>query len=143
MDKKVGDNVEFDLGMDYDELCKKIHIKGSVVARGLAEEMYVGKEDIGTVITVKVEDMPVYVVVENDAIQYYEPAQYVTSGLNLDDYDVIVVKQGYISAEFDEYASYCVMALTDGPTNQASEKLVFRQIHRPMYPYDDRELDEI
>ena len=46
-------------------------------------------------------------------------------------------------AEFDEYASYCVMALTDGPTNQASEKLVFRQIHRPMYPYDDRELDEI
>lgn len=46
-------------------------------------------------------------------------------------------------AEFDAYASYCVMALTDGPTNQASEKLVFRQIHRPMYPYDDRELDEI
>ncbi len=60
--------------------------------------MYVGKEDIGTVITVKVENMPVYVVVENDAIQYYEPAQYVTSGLNLDDYDVVVVKQGYISA---------------------------------------------
>ena len=143
MNKKVGDNVEFDLGMDYDELCQKIHIKGSVVAKGLAEEMYVGKEDIGTVITVKVENMPVYVVVENDAIQYYEPAQYATSGLNLDDYDVVVVKQGYISAEFDEYASYCVMALTDGPTNQASEKLVFRQIHRPMYPYDDRELDEI
>ena len=94
--------------MDYDELCQKIHIKGSVVAKGLAEEMYVGKEDIGTVITVKVENMPVYVVVENDAIQYYEPAQYVTSGLNLDDYDVVVVKQGYISAEFDEYASYCV-----------------------------------
>ncbi len=105
--------------------------------------MYVGKEVVGTVITVKVENMPVYVVVENDAIQYYEPAQYVTSGLNLDDYDVVVVKQGYISAEFDAYASYCVMALTDGPTNQASEKLVFRQIHRPMYPYDDRELDEI
>ena len=118
MNKKVGDNVEFDLGMDYDELCQKIHIKGSVVAKGLAEEMYVGKEDIGTVITVKVENMPY-------------------------DYDVVVVKQGYISAEFDAYASYCVMALTDGPTNQASEKLVFRQIHRPMYPYDDRELDEI
>lgn len=64
MNKKVGDNVEFDLGMDYDELCQKIHIKGSVVAKGLAEEMYVGKEDIGTVITVKVENMPVYVVVE-------------------------------------------------------------------------------
>ena len=42
MNKKVGDNVEFDLGMDYDELCQKIHIKGSVVAKGLAEEMYVG-----------------------------------------------------------------------------------------------------
>ena len=29
--------LEFDLGMDYDELCQKIHIKGSVVAKGLAE----------------------------------------------------------------------------------------------------------
>lgn len=29
-----------------------------------------------------------------------------------------------------------LMALTDGPTQQATEKLDFKQIKRPMFPYD-------
>ncbi len=33
------------------------------------------------------------------------------------------------------------MALTDGPTQQATEKLDFKQIQRPMFPYDELEYD--
>ena len=42
-----------------------------------------------------------------------------------------------------KYGDYCVMSLTQGPTYQKSEGLIFRQIMRPCFPYDDLELDEI
>lgn len=141
--KEVGEAVEFELGADLDELCKKVHVKGTIVARGLADSMYKGKEEIGTAITVKFDEVPVSVVVEFDAIQYVNWDQFESSGLDVEAYDVIVVKEGYISDDYEKHGALCVMSLTDGPTNQKSETLVFRRIMRPMFPYDDLELDEI
>ena len=141
--KKVGDAVEFDLGEDIDELSRKVHVKGHITAIGIGDALYENRKDIGTVITVKFDDLPISVVVEYDAIQYTDLIQYKFSQLNIEDYNVIVVKQGYISDDFSKYGEYCVMALTQGPTYQRSENLVFKRIMRPMFPYDDFELDEI
>lgn len=141
--KKIGDKVSFDLGEDIDDMSKKIHINGSVVAHGLASSLYIGREDIGSVITVQMDGYPIHVVVEYDAIQYCDLEQFKLSGLHIDDYDVVIVKEGYISDEYNKYGKYCIMSLTEGPTYQKSEKLVFRRIQRPMFPYDDLELDEI
>lgn len=141
--KEIGEAVEFNLGKDYDELCARVHIKGKIVAKGIGSKLYTDKKDIGTVITVKLDDAPVSVVVEFDAIQYVDLDQFELSGLNVDDYDVIVVKEGYISDDYEKYGKHCVMSLTDGPTNQKSENLVFRRIMRPMFPYDEFELEDI
>ena len=141
--KQVNDEVEFDLGADLDEMCKKVHVKGKIIAKGLADKAYAKREDIGTAITVKLNDAPVYVVIEYDAIQYVDLDQFECSGLDVKDYDVIVVKEGYISDDYNKYGDYCVMSLTQGPTYQKSEGLIFRQIMRPCFPYDDLELDEI
>ncbi len=141
--KKIGEQVSFDLGEDYDDMSRKVHIEGFVVAHGLASTLYIGREDIGSVITVQLKDKPIQVVVEYDAIQYTDLNQFNLSGLKEEDYDVFVVKEGYISDDYNKYGKYCVMSLTDGPTNQKSENLVFRRIQRPMFPYDDLELDEI
>ncbi|MCB7450229.1 MULTISPECIES: MlrC C-terminal domain-containing protein [Enterococcus] len=73
---------------------------------------------------------------QRESVSYTELDQFRISGVELSDYEVIVVKQGYISPAFDGYGEYCVMALTDGPTQQATEKLDFKQIKRPMFPYD-------
>lgn len=141
--KTVGENVSFDLGENLDELCKKIHIEGKVVAHGLTSSLYVGREDIGSAITVEIEEYPIHVIVEYDAIQYGDIEQIALSGLCVDDYDVIIVKEGYISDDYNRYGKYCVMSFTEGPTYQKTENLVFRRIQRPMFPYDDLELDEI
>lgn len=141
--KDVGEHVSFQVGMDYDELCKAVPVEGVIIAKGLAHDMYENKLDMGTAITVKLDNAPVSVVILNDAIQYIEPSQFALSGLDMSSYDVIVVKQGYISAEFEECGAYCVMSLTQGPTYQKSEMLEFKRIARPMWPYDDFELEDM
>lgn len=67
--------------------------------------------------------------------------QYACSGLNIHDYDVIIAKQGYVSDDFKKFGKLCIMSLTQGPTYQRSENLVFKRIMRPMFPYDDFELE--
>lgn len=84
----------------------------------MADKAYAKREDIGTAITVKFNDTPVCVVVEYDAIQYVDLDQFECSGLDVKDYDVIVVKEGYISDDYNKYGDYCVMSLTQGPTYQ-------------------------
>jgi len=141
--KTIGDPVEFQLGKNIHEMSRHILVKGRLVAEGIGSKEYRNKTDLGTVYTVKLDNYPISIIVEYDAIQYLEPEQYEESGLDLKDYDVIIVKQGYISEEFRTISPYCVMALTEGPTNQKTESLKFRLIPRPMYPYDDVEIDEI
>lgn len=140
-DKEVGTHVDFTLGADLDELCKSVEVHGTIVAKGIAHKLYEDRKDIGTAITVKFDDAPVSVIVEYDAIQYTDLDQYPCSHLNIDDYDVIIPKQGYISDDFKKYGKLCIMSLTQGPTYQRSEKLEFKRILRPMFPYDDFELD--
>lgn len=141
--KAVGDSVNFTLGKDYDELSEPVTVKGRLIAKGLGSKAYRKKTDIGAVYTVKFDDYPVSVIVEYDAIQYLMPEQYEESGLNMADYDVFVVKQGYISEEFRTICAHYCMALTPGPTYQRSERLEFKRIARPMWPYDEFEIDEI
>ena len=140
---EVGDAVEFTLGKNVHEYSKKVPIKGRLVAKGLGSKAYRNKTDIGTVYTVKMDDYPVSVIVEFDAIQYLMPEQFEESGLNIADYDVFIVKQGYISEEFRTISPYCIMALTEGPTNQRTENLTFKRIPRPMFPFDDVPIEEI
>ena len=143
INEEVGSFVQFTLGQDYGEMDKRVFIEGTIVAKGLTSTLYVGREDVGSCVTVQIKGTDIFVVVEYDAIQYGDLDQFESSGLNIQDYDVIVVKQGYISDDFNKYGKYCVMSLTDGPTNQRSEKIMFKRIQRPMFPYDDLELSEI
>ena len=128
---------------EFDELCKSVPIEGTMIAKGIPDEGYEHKKDMGTAITVRLDHAPVSVVILNDAIQFYEPEQYTRCGIVLKEYDVVVVKQGYISAEFAAYGDLCMMALTQGPTYQRSELLKFKQIYRPMWPYDDYDLEDM
>jgi len=56
------------------------------------------------------------------------------AGLDMDDYQVIVVKQGYLFAELRKLAKLAILALTPGATHQIVETLPFRRIVPPVYP---------
>ena len=52
----------------------------------------------------------------------------------MDDYQVIVVKQGYLFPQLRGLAKLSILALTPGATHQIIENLEYRKIVPPVYP---------
>jgi microcystin degradation protein MlrC len=78
-------------------------------------------------------------VIANKGDSFITVGHFNAAGLNMDDYDVIVVKQGYLFAELAALAKLHIMALTPGATYQLFHKLEFHHIPRPCYPFDQVE----
>ena len=57
-------------------------------------------------------------------------------GLCLDDYRVLVVKQGYLSPELNAATLYSCLALTPGHCSQDITRIKYKKIRRPMFPLD-------
>ena len=137
----LGEAVQFKLGKDLDERSKAILLEGTIVSKGVVSQDYQEDPITGCVIGVKLKHYPLTVLVQRESVSFTELAQFMWANVSIEEYEVIIVKQGYISPDFDTYGAHCVMALTDGPTQQATEKLDFKQIQRPMFPYDELEYD--
>ena len=57
-------------------------------------------------------------------------------GLKLSDYNILIVKQGYLSPELSALAKHSVMALTLGNCSQKLDRLNYKKLRRPVYPLD-------
>lgn len=90
----------------------------------------------GYAVTVSVKGMPIDIMVASNRFAMVEIHQFVDAGIDLDDYDVLVVKQGYIFPELKDYGKLCVMSLTGGATPQDTASIPFKRIMRPMFPID-------
>lgn len=66
------------------------------------------------------------------AMPYFDNAG-ITS---FDDYDIIVVKMGYLEPDLSRAAKGWVMALTPGAVDQDLEHLPYEHLARPLYPLD-------
>lgn len=137
-DKKVGDRVDFHFGMGLDELNKSIHLTGEIVARGMVNNRIEINSHMAEAITVKIDGKPISLVVEGESMSYTDLHQFKDSNLNVNDYDLFIVKQGYISPDFKDISPFCIMSLTNGPTDQEMEQIrSYKRIMRPMFPYDE------
>ncbi|AMC93945.1 hypothetical protein AOC36_08080 [Erysipelothrix larvae] len=134
-----GQPVSFDLGNGETPESQPVSIKGTLVKIG--EGMYGGngKHVVGPTYTVNVEGTNLDVLIMNRNIQYGQMSQFHKAGLEFHDYEIVVVKMGYLDTDLIPETAYHVMALTDGPTIQRSERIPFKRIHRPMWPMDDVE----
>ena len=139
LNKSIGDHVSIALGMDIDELTKPVHLNVTVKYKGTQEGtyMYGEKGNYGPLVTVSVEDKPIDIVITDNNHSFVEKHQLFACGIDWDDYDVIVVKQGYIHPEEKEKGKLCIMSLTDGATPQDTKLIRFKQILRPIFPIDD------
>lgn len=131
----VDDEVSFELGAELDALSAKIHIDGKILAKGELHHHYGDTSSIGRCVTVRLKDKPIDIVVAEKAVSFAEKEQYDYAGIDMN-YDVIIVKQGYLYPELKKVAASFVMSLTDGATNQRTEKIKYQKILRPMYPID-------
>lgn len=99
--------------------------------------MYGEAGNYGPLVTITVKDKPIDIVVTDNNHSFVEKHQIDACGVSWDDYDIIVVKQGYIHPEMKDKGKLCVMALTDGATPQDTRLIPFKLIMRPMFPIDN------
>lgn len=135
----VNDRIEFDLGIGENELSKPIHIVGTIIKKGIQLYGFGNNYSVGDAHTIRIEGTNIDVIVLNHNIQYGTMEQFHAAGLEFHDYDIVVVKMGYLDTYLIPETKYHIMALTDGPTIQRSEKIPFKKIYRPMWPIDDLE----
>lgn len=132
---KVGETVSVDVGVNYDLESAPIRVEGILKAKGDLLGYYSSKNDVtGHVCTVSMGDIDVVVANEGDSFTTLN--HFTRAGLDINEYDVAIVKQGYLFAELAAIAKLHIMAMTPGACNLIIEDLEFHNLLRPMYPLD-------
>ncbi|MCI7221975.1 MAG: M81 family metallopeptidase [Erysipelotrichaceae bacterium] len=135
----INDICEIDLGANYDELSESVHLQVKIIASGGIKGfmMFDHNKVFAHTITVNIINTNIYIIVADNPYTLCEMHQYEEAGLNIDDYDIIIVKQGYIFPDLKAKGKLSIMSLTNGATLQNTAKLPFKLICRPMYPIDN------
>lgn len=136
---EIGDHVSVSLGMNADEMSKSVDLDVTVKAKGELREYMLHPHAgcYGHIVTVSVVGLPIDISVATTRHTMCEHHQFVAAGLDWDDYDIIVVKQGYIFPELKAKAKLAIMSLTMGATPQNTRAIPFKRIMRPAFPIDD------
>lgn len=133
------DYFDIELGTNIDELSKKIKLSVKLTNNGTLQQIFGDTDNYGETLTLSVKGKPIDIVLIDQSVSFAEIHQFNAANIDLSKYNIVVVKQGYIFPELNKYCDYSIMALTDGPTNQKTENIVFKQIMRPMLPFDELE----
>jgi len=76
------------------------------------------------------------VIVTKKRKPYHHEADFTRLGLDPRKTDIVVVKLGYLVPELYDMRADWLMALTPGGVDQDLERLPFKRIIRPMFPFD-------
>ena len=116
----------------------------TVIIKGFGQIIRVaalGRNDytvMGKAAFVHIANTSIDIIISNHKQSFCHDLQFRKMGIsNWKEYDIIIVKQGYIFPELKDVCSNYVMALTDGATPQDTKSINFKQILRPMYPIDE------
>ncbi len=138
---KPGEHAHILLGKGYDPLSLAVELEVVLLGRGkVAKTLSVGSgifTPVGNCATVRLADRPVTVIIADHRQSYAHDEQFALAGVCWTDFDVVVVKQGYIFPDLKEKAGFYVMSLTDGATPQDTAHIPFKRVLRPMYPLDE------
>jgi microcystin degradation protein MlrC len=114
-DYKIGELVEFSLGTNIDEYSKPVQITGKIKSKGdLLGYLNAEDDKVGDVCTVSVTNIDI--VVANRPESFITLNHFKRAGVSIEDYDLIVVKQGYLFEELSKIADNHYFALTPGAT---------------------------
>ncbi|MFB1050190.1 M81 family metallopeptidase [Paraliobacillus sp. JSM ZJ581] len=141
LEKKENEYFEVELGTNTDELSKKIKLTVKITTKGNLQQIFGDTDSYGETLKLSVKDKPIDIILIDKSVSFAEMHQFKAANINLEEYNIVVVKQGYIFPELNDYCDYSIMALTNGPTNQKTESIVFKQIMRPMMPFDQLKLE--
>lgn len=135
--KKIGDVFHFELGAQLDGMSPKVPLKGTLLSKGNLHRHFLDEAVLGTCYNIKLEDLPITISIADYAVSFAIISQYVRANLDINQYDLIIVKQGYLYPQLKAMAKHYVMSLTGGTTLQRTENLTYKTVMRPIYPLDD------
>ena len=133
------ETVTLALGTGYDELSAPVSLTCKPLARAPIPISH-GEVTIGTRgegILAHVENTTLDILVADQTARITNESLFAAFGIDWKDYDITVLKQGYIFPDFKQGAQGYVMSLTDGATPQDTRHIPFKLIQRPMYPIDE------
>lgn len=110
-----------------------------ILLEGTIKAIEHGDQHAETEVVVQVGS--VSVIVTKKRKPYHREADFTRLGLNPRDTDIVVVKIGYLVPELYDMRADWIMALTPGGVDQDLERLAFKRINRPMFPFD-RDMEE-
>ncbi len=133
----IGDTFELSLRINEDENSSPVTMQVRLMEIGRSKHSFGNDKELGNAYVIRIMDTLIDVIVLNQNIQYGTMEQFEAAGVRFHDYDIVVVKMGYLDTYLIPETAYHIMALTDGPTIQRSGKIPFKKIFRPMWPIDD------
>ncbi|QIK70276.1 M81 family metallopeptidase [Erysipelothrix sp. HDW6C] len=132
--------IQINLGMGFNDLTESVPLDVILLSKGSLKGGFYETENsdvVGDCVLVRVKDTLIDIVVADCNAPFCEEPQFASAGVSWNDYDVIVVKQGYIFPNLEANSKWAVMSLTDGPTPQDTKAIPFKRIMRPMFPIDN------
>lgn len=105
-----------------------------VLISGTVESIVYGDKDAEVEAVVKVGS--VHVIVTKKRKPYHHEMDFTKLGLKPRDASIVVVKIGYLEPELYSMRADWIMALTPGGVDQDLERLSYKRIQRPMFPFD-------
>jgi microcystin degradation protein MlrC len=105
-----------------------------VLISGIVESIVYGDKDAEVEAVVKVGS--VYIIVTQKRKPYHHESDFTRLGLKPRDASIVVVKIGYLEPELYAMRADWIMALTPGGVDQDLERLSYKRIQRPMFPFD-------
>jgi microcystin degradation protein MlrC len=101
---------------------------------GIVESIEYGDQDAEVEVVVAVGS--VHIIVTKKRKPYHKEIDFTRLGLNPRKTDIVVVKIGYLEPELYAMRADWTLALTPGGVDQNLERLNYRRIQRPMFPFD-------
>ena len=128
----TGDVVDCTIGATIEPESTSVGFRGQIKYSGRIEGWY--GEDAG--LAVVLNNGSVDVVVTERRCAFTNPRIFEKLGLQLDHYQIVVVKLGYLFPELTDVAARSILALTSGASVERIETVSMKKVRRPLYPFD-------
>ncbi len=126
---RLADSLTIQLGGKIDQSF------GGAVSVGVSIEHFFNDAVAGRCALVRCDN--IYIIVTENRYQYGSKQAFQKAGVKaFSDFDIIIVKMGYLEPDLSVAAKGWVMALTAGAVNQDIVNLKYNNLKRPLYSFD-------
>jgi len=128
----LGETLDFHIGAELYQKSECILLQGTIKNKGRIKGW--ANEDAGA--TIVIDCQGVDIIVTENRSAFITPAHFERAGVCVFDYDIVVVKLGYLFTELKAIADQSILALTSGASCEDISKINFTRIKHPVYPCD-------